>query len=142
MDLSKTFDYLSHELIIAKLSAYGFSLSALKLIHNYLSKRQLRTKISPSYSTWKDILFGVLQGSILGPILFNIFISDLFLVVKDVNFASYADDNTIYQSGKTTDGVKNGLQVSAEKLLKWFSDNQMKEIQTSFDYEYRKCTST
>ena len=46
--------------------------------------------------------------------------------VKDVNFASYADDNTIYQSGKTVDDVINGLQVSAEKLFKWFSDNQMK----------------
>ena len=66
------------------------------------------------------------QGSILGPILFNIFISDLFLVIKDVDFASYADDNTIYQSGRTVDDVINGLQVSAEKLFQWFSDNQMK----------------
>ena len=95
-DLSKAFDCLSHELIIAKLNAYGFSLSELKLIHNYLSKKQQRTKINQSYSTWKHILFGVLQGSILGPILFNNFISGLFLVVKDVNFASYADDSTIY----------------------------------------------
>ena len=66
------------------------------------------------------------QGSILGPILFNIFISDLFLVIKDVDFASYADDNTIYQSGRTVDDVINGLQVSAEKVFQWFSDNQMK----------------
>ena len=74
-------------------------------------------------STWKDILFGVPEGSILGPILFSVFISDLFLVVKDINFGSSADDNTIYQSGKTVDDVINGLQVSADKLLKWFSDN-------------------
>ena len=125
-DLSKAFDCLSHELIIIKLNAYGFSLSALKLIHNYFSKRQQITKINQYYSTWEDILFGVTQGSILGPILFSIFISDIFLLVKDVNFASYADYNTIYQSGKTLDDVMNGLQVSAKKLLKWFSDNQMK----------------
>ena len=106
------------------MNAYGCSLYALKLIHNYLSKIQQRTKINQSYSTWKDILFGVPQGSILGPILFNI--SDLFLVVKDVNFASYADDNTIYQLGKTVGDAINGLQVSVEKLFKWFSDNQMK----------------
>ena len=116
-DLSKAFDCLSHELIIAKLNGYGFSLSALKLIHNYISKRQQRNKINQSDSTWKDIIFGVPQGSIFCPILFNIFISDLFLVVKDLNFASYADDNTIYESGKTVDDVINGLQVSAEKLF-------------------------
>ena len=109
--LSKAFDCLSHKLIIAKLNGYGFSLSALKLIHNYISKRQQRNKNNHSYSTWNDIIFGE------PPILFNIFISDLFLVVKDVNFASYADDNTIYQSGKTVDDVINGLQVSAEKLF-------------------------
>ena len=124
-DLSKAFDRLSHELIIAKLNAYGFSLSALKLVHNYLSNRQQRTKINQSYSIWKDILFGVAQGSILGPILFNIFISDLFLVVKDVNFSSYADGNTIYQSSKIVEDVINSLRVYAEKIFKWFSDNQM-----------------
>ena len=63
------------------------------------------------------------QGSILGQILFNIFISDLFLVFKDVNFVSYADDNTIYESIKSVDNVINGLQVSAQKCFKWFSDN-------------------
>ena len=56
----------------------------------------------------------------------NIFLSDPFLVVKDVNFASYADDNTIYQSGRNVDDVINDLQLSAEKLFHWFSDNQMK----------------
>ena len=125
MDLSKTFDCLSHELIIAKLSAYGFSLSALKLIHNYLSKRQQRTKINQSYSTWKDILFGASQGSILVSIFSSVFIRDLFLVVTDLNFASYANNNTIYQSDKSVDDVINGLQVSGKKIFWWFSDNQM-----------------
>ena len=73
-----------------------------------------------------EIFFGVLQGSILGQILFNIFLTDLFLDVKDVNFASYADDNTIYQPGRNVDDVTNDLRLSAEKRFHWFSDNQMK----------------
>ena len=86
-DLSKTFDFLSHELITAKLNVYGFNLAALKLFQSYLSKRRQRTKINQSYSSWEEILFGLLQGSILGPILFNNFLSDLFLVVKYVNLS-------------------------------------------------------
>ena len=72
------------------------------------------------------MLFDVPQGSILGPILFNIFLSDLFLVINDTDFSSYADDNTIYDSGNSIDEVISSLQVSAEKLFQWFSNNQMK----------------
>ena len=82
-DLSKAFDCLSHELIIAKLNAYGFSLSALKLMQSYLSERKQKTKINQAYSSWEEILFGVPQRSILVPILSNIFLSDLFLVSKN-----------------------------------------------------------
>ena len=87
-DLSKAFDCLSHKLIIAKLNAYGFSLPALKLMQSYLTERKQRTKINEAYSSWEEILFGVPRGSILGPILFNIFLSDLFLIVQNIDFAS------------------------------------------------------
>ena len=72
-DLFKVFDCLDHELLMAKLNAYGFSLTALKLVHNYLSNRKQRTKINSTYSSLLEIIFGVPQGSILGPLLFNIF---------------------------------------------------------------------
>ena len=73
-----------------------------------------------------EILFGVPQGSILGPLLFNKFLSNLFLIVKDVNIASYADDNTLYDSYNTIEEVILSLQISSKKLSQWLSDNQMK----------------
>ena len=92
IDLSKAFDCLPHDLIIAKLNAYGFSLPALNLIQNCLANRKQRTKINDYYSLRSDILFGVPQGFILGPLMFNTFLSDLFLIVKDVNIASDVDN--------------------------------------------------
>ena len=72
-DLSKAFDCLDHELLIAKLNAHGFSLTALKLVHNYLSNRKQRAKVNSTYSSLLEIIFRVPQRSILGPLLFNIF---------------------------------------------------------------------
>ena len=125
-DLSKAFDCLDHELLIAKLNAYGFSLTALKLVHSYLSNRKQRTKINSSYSSWLEIIFGVPQGSILGPLLFNVFLIDLFFIIENTDIASYADDNTAYISADDIDGVIKSLEEASETLFKWFSDNLMK----------------
>ena len=73
-DLSKAFDCLLHKLSIAKLPAYNFSLNVLRLVHSYPTNRKQRTKINAKYSSWEEKLFGVSQGSILGPLLSNIFL--------------------------------------------------------------------
>ena len=99
-DLSNAFDCFSHDHIIAKLQAYGFHIDALKLVHDYLSNRKQRVKVNNAYSSWKDILYVVPQRSILGPLLFNIHLCDLFYYLEDLDIASYADDTTIYKRKK------------------------------------------
>ena len=88
-DLSKAFDCIPNDLIIAKLGAYGFQVDALRLVYDYLSNRKQRVKLNETFSSWRDIEYGVPQGSILGPLLFNIRLCDLFYFLDDLDIASY-----------------------------------------------------
>ena len=126
MDLLKAVDCLSHDLVIAKLHAYGLDLASLKKIQDYLTNRKQRTKKGSFYSSWKKILSVVPQGSILGPLLFNIFRCDMFLILKTTNVTRYADDNTPFVVRENTTNNIKVLGDIGENLTKWFSDNQMK----------------
>ena len=81
MDLSKAFDTINHGLVLAKLKAYGFSKQALSFMCSYLNNRRQRVQINNKFSSLKEVLAGVPQGSIDGPLLFNLLINDLFLFI-------------------------------------------------------------
>ena len=125
MDLSKAFDCLPHELVLAKLHAYGVDIKSLKLLQDYLSNRTQRVKLDSTFSSWLKILLGVPQGSILGPLLFNIFLNDMLWFVEKTDICNFADDNTIYSCAKSVNDVIENLQSDLKIALKWFKDNQM-----------------
>ena len=97
--------------------AYGFDYNSLQILQRYLSSRKQRTKINDAYSKYCEILFKVPQCFTLGPLLFNIYICDMFYDINDFNIASYADDNTPYANSSNLDTVLNKLEKSTNNLF-------------------------
>ena len=125
MDLSKAYDCVNHDLIIAKLEAYGVGENSLRPIQNYLSQRQQRVKVGSSFSEWLEIILGIPQGSILGSILFNVFINDLLLFIKETDICNFADDTTLYACGKELDTMSFKLKIETNRAMQWLKDNEM-----------------
>ena len=125
-DLSKAFDCILHVLSVSKLAAYGFDYNSMQILQSIPSIKKQRIKINDAYSKYCEILFGVPQGSILGPLLFNIYICNMFYDINDCDIARYTDDNTPYASSSNLDALINNLEESAKNLFQWFRNNHMK----------------
>ena len=115
-----------NDLLIAKLHAYGFDTKTLKLLLTYLTKRWQRTKINSSFRTWSELLQGVPQGSVFGPIFFNIYLNDLFYLTEMTQVCNFADDTTFYICDKDLSTLINRLEHDAAVAVEWFENNFMK----------------
>ena len=134
MDLSKAYDCLPHNLLIAKLEAYGLGNDSLNLLLDYLSFRKQRTKVGSAYSKWSNIRRGIPQGSILGSLLFNIFINDIFMIIEQSDICNFADDNTLYSCGKSLTDIKENLVSDTKSILNWFRLNSLKANPGKFQF--------
>ena len=125
MDLSKAFDCISHDLIIAKLGAYNIDDIALKLIFSYLKNRKQCVRINNTYSNFKNIITGVTQGLIVGQLLFDFSINDLFFFIESSSIHNFADDNTLAAWENTISDLINKLESGSNIAIEWFKMNKM-----------------
>ena len=132
MDLSKAFDSLPINLLIAKLAAYGVCTASIKLLRSYLTIKKQMMKVNGYFSSWKPLNRGVPQDSILGPLLFNVFINDIFLLIQEGFLCNFADDNTIIISAQNAHELHRLVQLNANKCIEWFNSNYMTANPSNF----------
>ena len=125
-DLSKDFDCIPQDLLIAKREAYGLVGKALSYIYSYLTNRNHCARINSKKSDFQKIISGVPQVSITGPTLFTFSIDDLFFFVASASMYNFADDNYLFDAAKTVTELKNILQPELEVIINWFKNNKIK----------------
>ena len=116
MGLSKAFDTLNNDLLIAKLRAYGFKTDALRYMKSCLTNRKQRVRVNKTFSEWDRITTGVPQDSILGPLLFKIFLNDLFLFISNSSLSNYANDSIPYIFEDNLKKIKDNLRNSFDTV--------------------------
>ena len=125
MDLPKAFDCIPHDLAVAKLGAYGFNKKMICYIYSYLKSRKECVSVNNIISTFEKLISGVPQGSVVGPILFNMFYNDFFYFVLVASAQNFADDNTVLTFAKTIENLISILESESEIAINWFKDNHM-----------------
>ena len=118
LDISKAFDRVWHDGLIYKLKQCGVSGQLLFLIQNFLKNRKQRTVLNGQSSNWGDISAGVLQGSILGPLLFPVYISDLAIGLK-CNVKLFADDTSLFTVVEDSNTAVNDMNYDLDLISKW-----------------------
>ena len=134
MDLSKAFDCLPHGLFIAKLHAYGLSIKACDLFSSYLCNKFQRVKVNNCRTEWAVIRQGISQGSILGPLLFNVFVNNMFHFMEKCDLYNYADDNSLSVASYHMHDVLSYLSRDCKNAVKWFRDNGMQANPSKFQF--------
>ena len=129
IDLSKAFDSLRHDILNEKLAYYGVKNKALDLLKSYLTNRKQYVKLNDITSTVRSISVGVPQGSIIGPLLFNIFINDKVKASTKFSFILYADDTTLNSTldcfGQNVIEIQKAIVAELPKIFKWLKLNRL-----------------
>ena len=124
-ELSKAFDYIDHNFPIAELNGYGFEKQSINFIYSYLTERKKEQKLTLR-SVMGNVIFRCTSRLRLGPIFLNLYICDMFFqALASMNFAGYADDNTLYTYSSNKENVLDNLQIALEKFFYWFSTNDL-----------------
>ena len=124
VDFKKAFDVIDHVLLLRKLSFYGMSDTALKFFQSYLTNRQQCVTVGAKTSPLSTLKFGVPQGSVLGPILFSLYINDLPLYIETL-CELFADDTSLHSHHTNLDALIDSLQHSIDNLIDWTEMNHM-----------------
>ena len=140
MDLSKAFDCVPHDLLIGKLEAYGINENLLAYLHSYLSNRKQCVRINVT-SDFENIISGVPQGSIVGPILFNCFFNDFFYFIEKASVHNFADENPKFE--ETIQNLITLLETESNTVIEWFQNKKMMvspgKFQTIIIDKKKKC---
>ena len=126
LDTKKAFDSINHSILLAKMNSYGLRGNCLNLIKDYLSNRTQSVRVNDTLSTFKNIECGVPQGSVLGPLLFLIFLNDLNSLSPNLEVITFADDASIFISNPSMTALESQMNKELSNIHTWFECNMLK----------------